>query len=99
MDLRSAITQVGQINRIFEECVSVVGKPVSEMNTADRMRLVMLMREIGAFRIQRSIAFVSARLKVSGNTIYNYLRQLDRLIQTTEVSESERAKSQDSVQV
>lgn len=79
-DLQSAITQVGQLNRIYEQCVAALGKPVSQMQTQDRMRLIAMMRQRDAFRIQKSVPFISAKLRVSRNTIYKYLREAGKAL-------------------
>jgi predicted transcriptional regulator YheO len=74
-DLQSAIAQAGQLGQIFNACVAAVGKPVSEMKRDDRVRLVGLMKNSGAFEIQKSVPFMASRLNVSRNTIYHYLNE------------------------
>jgi predicted transcriptional regulator YheO len=66
-----------RLQTIFEECLELVGKPVSLMNKADRLRIVALLKERNAFSFQKSIPFISERLNISRYTLYNYLRELE----------------------
>ena len=77
-DLQSAMWQGGesQLNQIFEECLTTLGKPVSELSKKERMRLVALMDQKNAFSFRKSVPFVASRLKVSRYTVYKYLGEL-----------------------
>lgn len=65
-----------RLKNIFDECVEIIGKPVSLMNREDRIRIVGLLQEKRAFSFQKSIPFVSKGLNISRYTLYNYLKEI-----------------------
>ena len=77
-DLQSALWTggPGQLQQIYEECLSVLGKSADELGKRDRMRLVALMDQKNAFSFRKSVPFVASRLKVSRYTVYKYLDEL-----------------------
>ena len=77
-DLQSAMWQGGdgRLADIFDECLAAVGKPVSEMNKKDRMKVIGLLDQKNAFSFRKSVPFVSRRLQVSRYTVYKYLGEL-----------------------
>ena len=77
-DLQSALWSggEGQLGQIFDECVSALGKPLSDLNKKDRMKLVALLDQKNVFSFRKSVPFVAARLKVSRYTVYKYLDEL-----------------------
>lgn len=60
---------------IFDECLQRLGKPVALLNREDRLRLIELLVERGAFRFAKSIPAIAEKLNVSRYTIYKYLKQ------------------------
>lgn len=78
-DLKSALWSEGdtQLDQIFEECLAAVGKPVSALVKADRMKIIALLRQKNAFSFRKAVPFVSQRLGVSRYTIYKYLGALE----------------------
>ena len=77
-DLQSALWTggPGQLQQMYEECLSALGKSTDELNKRDRMRLVALMDQKNAFSFRKSVPFVASRLKVSRYTVYKYLDEL-----------------------
>lgn len=77
-DLQSALWTggPGQLQQIYEECLSALGKSADELGKRDRMRLVALMDQKNAFSFRKSVPFVASRLKVSRYTVYKYLDEL-----------------------
>lgn len=77
-DLKSAMWHSGdnRLGEVFEECLSAVGKPVSALNKADRLKIIALLNQKEAFSFRKSVPFVSQRLGVSRYTIYKYLSEL-----------------------
>ena len=77
-DLQSAMWQGGdgRLADIFDECLAAVGKPVSELNKKDRMKVIALLDQKNAFSFRKSVPFVSRRLQVSRYTVYKYLGEL-----------------------
>lgn len=65
-----------KLKDIFEDCLKLIGKPVSMMNKDDRLRIVSLLQEKNAFSFQKSIPFISDKLNISRYTIYNYLKEI-----------------------
>ena len=79
-DLKSAMWHSGdnRLGEIFEECLTAVGKPVSALNKADRLKIIALLNQKDAFSFRKSVPFISQRLGVSRYTIYKYLSELSQ---------------------
>jgi predicted transcriptional regulator YheO len=78
-DLKSALWS-GSDNRlpeIFEECLAAVGKPVTALAKADRLKIIALLRQKNAFSFQKAVPYVANRLNVSRYTVYKYLSELE----------------------
>lgn len=77
-DLKSAMWHSGdnRLGEVFEECLAAVGKPVSALNKADRMKVIALLNQKNAFSFRKSVPFISQRLGVSRYTVYKYLSEL-----------------------
>jgi len=65
------------IDELFDSCVEIVNRPVKGMKKAERLSLVRLLRDKGAFQMQRSVPYVAERMGVSKFTVYNYLNELE----------------------
>ena len=61
---------------VFESCSEMVKRPFSQMQRADRLTLVSILKEKGFFQMQRSVPYAAERLGVTKYTIYNYLNEL-----------------------
>jgi predicted transcriptional regulator YheO len=59
---------------IAEACYEV-GMPVGSMDKDEKVRLVDILEQRGAFEIKRAVPLVASRLGVSRFTIYNYLSE------------------------
>lgn len=77
-DLKSALWQGSDngLGQVFDECLAAVGKPVSALTKADRIKIVALLEQKNAFSYRKSVPFVAKRLQVSRYTVYKYLDQL-----------------------
>lgn len=77
-DLKSALWQASDngLGQVFDECLAAVGKPVSALTKADRIKIVALLEQKNAFSYRKSVPFVAKRLQVSRYTVYKYLDQL-----------------------
>lgn len=64
------------IEILFQACLEVINKPIEQMKKADRFAMVKLLKEKGAFFMQRSVPYVAERLGISKYTVYNYLNQI-----------------------
>ncbi|MBP2654745.1 MAG: YheO domain protein [Firmicutes bacterium] len=81
------LTSVGQIiadasnssgnllQDIFDECLNSIGKPVAMFTKEDRLRMIAMLLDRGAFKFSKSVAIVAEKLNISRYTIYKYLRK------------------------
>jgi predicted transcriptional regulator YheO len=63
---------------MISEAIAAVGTPVPAMSKADRIEVLRLLEDRGAFHIKRAAEKVSARLGVSRVTTYGYLDEVRR---------------------
>lgn len=63
---------------MISEAVAAIGKPATVMTKADRIEVLRLLEDRGAFHIKRAAEKVSARLGVSRVTTYGYLDEVRR---------------------
>lgn len=78
-DLRSALWQEGdskQLSQLFDQCMDVVGKPVSSLTKKDRLRVIALLEQNNAFSYRKAVPYVAQHLGVSRYTVYKYLGEL-----------------------
>ena len=59
---------------IFDECLKIVGKPVVMFNRGDRLKMIELLMERGAFDFTKGIPIIAEKLNISRYTIYKYLK-------------------------
>jgi predicted transcriptional regulator YheO len=64
------------LGELFDSSLEIVNCPVGSMKKAERLALVRLLKEKGAFRMQRSVPYVAERMGVTKFTVYNYLNEL-----------------------
>ena len=78
-DLNEAINDSSnaQLEDIFKDCQSIVGKPVEAMKKADRIQLIALLMQRNAFSFQKSITYVAEQMGVSRYTIYKYCHEVE----------------------
>jgi len=78
VDFRSAVYQNRdtRISELFQQSADRIGKPVREMNKADRLRIVEMLAQHDAFSYRRAVPYVAAQLGVSRYTIYKYLDEV-----------------------
>lgn len=60
---------------IFDACLKTLGKPVALLTRDDRMKMIELLMERGAFNFTKGIPIIAAKLNISRFTIYKYLRK------------------------
>ena len=65
------------IAELYDNCRAKLGLSPASMKKRDRLALVRLLREYGAFSIQRSVPYVAEQLGVSKYTVYKYLKELE----------------------
>lgn len=78
-DLNDAIKDNGnnQLEEIFKDCLSIVGKTPEAMKKSDRLQLIALLMQRNAFSFQKSITYVAEQLKVSRYTVYKYCHEIE----------------------
>jgi predicted transcriptional regulator YheO len=66
------------IDTMIAECEYRMGSPAGEMNKEQRVEVVRILDERGAFQVRNSAVLVANRLGVTRKTIYNYLAEAAR---------------------
>lgn len=61
---------------MFDEAVKSIGKPVSQLNKEDNVKIIKILDEKGIFAIKNSVETTAEYLNVSRYTIYNYLKEI-----------------------
>lgn len=76
-DLENAIEDKSQnkVEELMNQCITVIGKEVEQMNKRDRLQVIKMLKEKNAFTYQKSVPYVSERLQVSRCTIYKYIQE------------------------
>jgi predicted transcriptional regulator YheO len=64
------------IEALFGQAVSAVGKQPATMSTEEKIELVKVLENKGAFQIKRAVDQVAILVGVSKYTIYNYLQKV-----------------------
>ncbi len=64
------------LETMLQKVVALSGKPVAQMNKADRLRVVQTLDEAGAFELRKAIPAVASYLAVTRFTIHNYLNEI-----------------------
>ncbi len=60
---------------IFDECLKIIGKPVALFTKEDRLKIIPLLMERGAFDFYKGIPTIAEKLNISRYTLYKYLRE------------------------
>lgn len=61
------------LNRLIEESVALVGKPVALMNKEDKVKAIQFLNDSGAFLITKSGDKVASYFGISKYTLYSYI--------------------------
>lgn len=64
------------LETMLQQAIGLIGKPVPQMSKADRLRVVHLLDEAGAFELRKAIPAVASYLNVTRFTIHNYLNEI-----------------------
>lgn len=64
------------LESMLQQAVGLVGKPVPNMSKADRLRVVQVLDEAGAFELRKAVPAVASYLDVTRFTIHNYLNEI-----------------------
>ncbi|GAB4458195.1 MAG: hypothetical protein Fur0044_51420 [Anaerolineae bacterium] len=74
------------LETMCRRAVEFIGKPMAQMDKTDRLRVVQLLDDAGAFEMRKAIPAIASYLGVTRFTIHNYLNEI-RGKATDEVSE------------
>jgi predicted transcriptional regulator YheO len=64
------------VDAMFEQAIGEIGKRPASMGTDEKIRLVKILEDKGAFQIKGVVNQIALRLGVSNFTIYNYLKKI-----------------------
>jgi predicted transcriptional regulator YheO len=64
------------LESMLQQAVGLIGKPVPNMIKADRLRVVQILDEAGAFELRKAVPAVASYLDVTRFTIHNYLNEI-----------------------
>jgi predicted transcriptional regulator YheO len=64
------------LESMLRQAVGLTGKPVPQMNKAERLRVVQILDEAGAFELRKAVPAVARYLGVTRFTIHNYLNEI-----------------------
>ena len=64
------------LETMLQDAVEFIGKPTAQMSKADRLRVVQVLDEAGAFEFRKAIPTVAGYLGVTRFTIHNYINEL-----------------------
>ena len=78
VDFHSALyrSRDAGIGELFDAAILRVGKPIREMNKADRLRVIEQLKSMDAFSYRRAVPYVANHLGVSRYTVYKYLDEV-----------------------
>ena len=60
------------IQSLIVEAAAEIGRSIPELNYADRIQLIRILDERGAFQMRRAVPIIAKTLGVSRTSIYNY---------------------------
>jgi len=76
-DIETFTSDVKEVlKNIIQEAIEKIGKPVSLMQKEDKLMVVKIADEKGAFLIKGAITQIAKEINVSRFTIYNYLEEV-----------------------
>jgi predicted transcriptional regulator YheO len=64
------------LETMCQRAVDFVGKPTAQMDKSDRLRVVQLLDDAGAFELRKAIPSIASYLGVTRFTIHNYLNEI-----------------------
>jgi predicted transcriptional regulator YheO len=64
------------LHGMIAECASRIGKPLLELSREERLELVRLLEQRGAFLVRRAVPTIAKSLNVTRYTVYNYLSEI-----------------------
>lgn len=64
------------LETMCQRAVEFVGKPTAQMDKSDRLRVVQLLDDAGAFELRKAIPSIASYLGVTRFTIHNYLNEI-----------------------
>lgn len=64
------------LESMLQDAVGLIGKSAAQMNKTERLRVVQMLDEAGAFEFRKAVTTVAEYLGVTRHTIHNYLNEI-----------------------
>lgn len=64
------------LETMCQKAVDFIGKPTAQMDKIDRLRVVQILDDAGAFELRKAIPAIAGYLGVTRFTIHNYLNEI-----------------------
>jgi predicted transcriptional regulator YheO len=64
------------LHRLLVDGVEKIGKPLREFTREERLSLIRILEQKGAFLVRRSVPFIAKQMHVTRYTVYNYLAEI-----------------------
>jgi predicted transcriptional regulator YheO len=64
------------LETMYQKAVELIGKPTTQMDKTDRLRMVQFLDDAGAFELRKAIPIIASYLGVTRFTIHNYLNEI-----------------------
>lgn len=64
------------LHRLLVDGVEKIGKPLKEFAREERLDLIRILEQKGAFLVRRSVPFIAKQMNVTRYTVYNYLAEI-----------------------
>jgi predicted transcriptional regulator YheO len=64
------------LETMCQHAVDFIGKPIAQMDKIDRLRVVQILDDAGAFELRKAIPAIAGYLGVTRFTIHNYLNEI-----------------------
>jgi predicted transcriptional regulator YheO len=84
------------LEAMVHRAADFIDKPTAQMDKVDRLRVVQLLDDAGAFELRKAIPTIATYLGVTRFTIHNYLNEIRGKIPPDSADETEEASSNDT---
>jgi predicted transcriptional regulator YheO len=64
------------LETMYQKAVELIGKPTTQMDKTDRLRMVQFLDDAGAFELRKAVPIIASYLGVTRFTIHNYLNEI-----------------------
>lgn len=64
------------LHHLIADAVEKIGKPLKDFTRDERLNLMRLLEQKGAFLVRRAVPFIAQQMDVTRYTVYNYLAEI-----------------------